>query len=360
MEMLRFRAWPRRVVAALAVVCVCAVVPGCTRQRVAPYRPGAPLAAVLAASGDGSQVVVIDLEAATVVRRVALRSFATDIGFDSETGLVVSAQAGGVGPEADDVVGVIDPRRGNVDYVRLRRPNPGGVVCLDGRAYVLHGWIDEGGQYVSVVDLARRTVSTERRVADGAGMWNAAAGLIWTTAAGPAGTGLVSVAPSTFATRVIESPEPPNAVVATGAAVYLLGGRAITPLEPARASIARIEPDTGAVLRESSPAGLRHGAVRGAVAGDTLAVIDWIGEDPESGTIALLSSESLAPRGEVRVDGVPCSLGGWGRTVVAVDRRLGRLMLIDTDTRRVRSWIDLGTGALIHADVEVIPAARTP
>jgi hypothetical protein len=230
------------------------------------------------------------------------------------------------------------------------------VACVDGRAYLVHGWIDEAGQYVSVVDVAHGAFVREGHVPEGAGMWDSAAGLIWTTAIDATGTKLVAVTPSTLATRVVASPGLPNDVLACGDSVYVLGGGARVAGGPALAFVEQREAGTGDVVRSATPAGLAHGAVRGAAAGEVLGVIDWTGDDPESRSIVLLAREGLRPLSTLGIDGVPCALAGWERTLVAVDRRGGRLLLIDSDTRRVRSSIDLGTGELIHADVEVVPA----
>ena len=139
-----------------------------------------PLAGVLMVSGRGSDLVVADVGAMRVVRTIRLRSLATDVAFDASSGLIVTAQAGGVGDGADDVIGEADARTGDVRYVRLACPNPGNVACVAGRAYVLHGMVDPKGMVVTRVDVARARVDGTSHVPEGPGIWSAGTGAVWT------------------------------------------------------------------------------------------------------------------------------------------------------------------------------------
>jgi hypothetical protein len=77
--------------------------------RALPSRGSAPpgdgdLAVVML--GGENRLVTVDLSRMRVVSDVRLRSFPTDLSLDASTGLAVTAQAGGIAADADNVVGV--------------------------------------------------------------------------------------------------------------------------------------------------------------------------------------------------------------------------------------------------------------
>jgi hypothetical protein len=359
--------WTRRV--ALMALAVAALAAGAAAMAVrlphpaSPSRAQAPLAAVLVPLPGRCEIVLIDLAAMRVVRRVPLRSLATDLGVDTASRRFVTAQAGGVGTDADDVLGVLDPRFGDVRYVRLAQANPGSVACIGGRAYVLHGLSAGDRMFVSVVDIADERLERSGTAPNTSGLWDQAGGYLWTLAVSTEGSAnaLVRLDPSDLATvTAVPAHGFAGSVVGGGASLFVLyGARAGAALEATTGSIAEIDPTTGSVVRAVVVRGLLHGASRGVVAGSKLALIDWNGEEPESGTVALLDRATLDVTAMVQTGGAPCALAEWDDRVLVVDRSGGKLMLIDTANGRVSGSVDLGVRDLVFSDVAVLGEGRT-
>lgn len=116
-----------------------------TVQKEAALNKG-PLLAVLCDSEKGrwrftmipSAVYVIDWYKGVIIYNVATRSPADDLDAGSD-GKIYTAQSGGLGADADNVIGVIDPRRGKLErYIQLQR-QPDDVTTAGGRLFVTHG-----------------------------------------------------------------------------------------------------------------------------------------------------------------------------------------------------------------------------
>jgi len=328
-------------------------------QPGAASSPDEDLAVVLAPGSSRTKLVVVDLDRRAVVRRIALRSLATDIDIDERTGLIVAAQTGGIGDEADDAVSIVDPRTGRVRYVTLPVRDPASVVCLDGRAYVLHSVLTTGGLVASVVDVASARVAGSGRVPDGPGLWARAAGALWAARVrGEQGWDVVRVDTGTLSAAAFEPDAPLVSGLgeARGRLVLLGGGSGAGPGGPA--SVRLVDPASGVVIASCTATALPYPARSAAQAADTLVVGDWGGQEPETRRLAVLDAETLAPRGVVDVPGVPCALAAWGSRIVVVERTRGTLLVIDPISRAVAASIDLGTGELPLADVVVADRAR--
>jgi hypothetical protein len=319
--------------------------------------------------GGSDRLVTVDLAATRIVSDVRLRSFVTDLSLDASTGVAVTAQGGGVGPEADDVVGVYDVRQGGpVTYVELGCPNPGFLTALGGHAYVEHGMYREGGMVMTVVDLERRSVESTGLVPPSpVSMFGTQDGRLWTLAldmetSDPAtdafGRSLVTLAgleTQTLAPRYAGAPLSANQVVGAGTGrLYLLEGS----VRGAPGAVAEVDTANAAVVRRTQLPDLAHGAQRGATAGRWLAVTEWDGLDlADEGTmVAWIDRATMRVGGALEVAGGPCAIAGWGDRILVIERATSRLLVIDPVLSRVTASLDLGGPAPIIADIEVLPA----
>jgi hypothetical protein len=310
-----------------------------------------PLAAVLTVTDGGSDLVVADVGARRVVRRIHLRSLATDVAVDTSSGLVVTAQAGGVGDDADDVLGITDVRSGDVRYVGLGCPNPGNVVCVDGRAVVLHGMVGPAGMVVSRVDVARARLAGTTHVPEGPGVWSAGADSVWTAGrsslAGP--ETVVRLRVSDLSTAALCPPASTVVAEPEGTLLLLRGGGA----DGAAAAVQRVAAN-GSEAASGSPSGLLHGAQSAVRVGDRLVVGDWSGTSPESRRLSVLDARTLEASGTIAIAGVPCATVACGRMLLVVDRMVGSLLEVDPETRRTVGTIGLGARDLVFAKVVVV------
>lgn len=351
---------PRRVLAAslgVVAVCVTVLVARAAWQAEAPESIRSPrLAVVLVPGASASELVVIDTDAGSVVRRVRLRSLVTDVDVDPERGMVVAAQTGGIGDLADNAVSFTDPRTGSVGYVTLPTIDPSQVRCVAGRALVMHSVVDARGFVVTALDLASRRVVATGHTPDGTGLWAGAGNAVWTAVAG-ASAG--EVAPARVDPRSLEStrlPEvgfTPSAIVPTRAGVAVLG---TAQGSAAAGMIALTDPVTGRVRMRGHIAGLPHGAQCGVEVGSSLVVGDWNGSAPESAALAVLDAATLARRGTISVGTAPCALAAMGDELLVVDRVEGALRVVDVRTGAVRRRVDLGVRGLLCSRVVAVPS----
>jgi DNA-binding beta-propeller fold protein YncE len=320
------------------------------------------LAAVLVPGANRrASVVVVDLDTLRVVRRVRLRSTASEIALDATSGLIVTAQCGGVGSGADDAAGIVNPRTGAVSYVHLERPNPDSVVAMGGRAYVMHGWTDAGHAgtfFLSVVDPVSGTLERSGLVPETSSLWRGGAGRLWTTGRADSGDDwrLITVSPADLSTAVVgDDGKSIISVIDGGASLYLLSTRLPTE-ETTSGRVIELDPTTLEVRRTADLSGLRYGAIRGAVTPKRMAVIDDIGEERPSRAITLVDRSDLGVVRTVKVPGIPAAVAAWGERFVLVDREGGKLLVLDAGSGRVTGIVDLGETDLVWTDVEVLPA----
>jgi hypothetical protein len=318
----------------------------------------APLAVVLVPAAGRSELVVVDLVRKVIVRRIALRSLVTDIEADPVTGMVVGAQTGGIGNASDDAVSLTDPRDGAVRYVTLPWSDPSQVECVAGRALVLHSWIDGSGFAVSVVDPASASVVATGHAPDGTGLWTAAVGRVWTSAAsdGSPSLALVRLSPADLATSVVRCDGiDSRAVVEVGERVAVMGARPDDPTGFGR--LALIDPAHGTLVATAAVAGLPHGAQNAALAKDVLVIGDWNGDFPESSRLAVLDAGTLAPLALPQVGTAPCAFTGFGDRLLVVDRLEGVLRSIDPRTGVAQWCVDLGVRDMLCSKVVVVDRA---
>lgn len=339
---------------ALFAVALLAVGRIAARTLQPELRSEGSLAVVLLPAIDGSELAVVDPDAGRVVRRVRLRSLATDIAVDASSGLVVAAQSGGIGGDADDAVSVTDVRSGEVRYVTLPVTDPGDVACVGGRAFVLHSVIEAAGSVVSVVDVASGRVVGRGHVADCAGLWSAASGALWSTVgAEGAARALVRIGQGRLDASLAVSGGPPVfGVAGARSRVALLGpaGRDDT----AGGLVRLFDGATSSVVASVPVTGLARAPRQAATVGDRLMVGDWSGDEPEGRVLAAFDASTLRPLGAVPIDGVPCALAAWRDRLLVVDRTAGRLLVVDPTDGRTLKAIVLGAKDPVFSDVVVV------
>jgi hypothetical protein len=295
-------------IAALACALAATVVAAVSRARpdTRPSGGGSGRAVVLVPGMERSELVVVDLALGRVTRRISLRSLVTDIDADPVSGMVVGAQTGGVGTAADDALSLVDPRTGDVRYVKLPDIDPSQVECLGGSALLLHSVVDPTGYRVSSVDIASAHAAAAGHAPDGPGLWAAAGGSLWTAVPsdGPGGYALARLDPGTLAASPVAGVGfAPAGVLPLGDAVAVLGMPAGG--EAGEGRIALVTTDGASVIATASVPGLPHGAQAAAAVGDSLVVGDWNGDPPESGALAVLDIRTLRLRRMLPVGGRP-------------------------------------------------------
>jgi len=348
---------PRRllVLTALAMSClvIAAVAVTLVRSRGAGDSAHARLAAVLVPGSARSALVVVDLDAARVLRRIPLRSLVTDIDVDPTRGSVVAAQTGGIGTAADNAASFTDVRAGQVRYVTLPRIDPSQVRCVGDRAVVLHSVIETAGYVLTSLDLATQRVVAAGHAPDGPGLWAAASGMLWTSvpATGSARFDLMPIDPVSLAPSApVALGFAPMGVTGAGDGVAVLGGRA-----DGAGAVTLLDGRSAAILATATVPGLAHGAQAAALVGDVLVVGDWNGSLPESNTLAVLDAATLALRRTISVGTAPCAIASIDGDLLVVDRIEGVMRAVDVTNGAVRWSVDLGARDMVCSRVVVIP-----
>jgi len=313
------------------------------------------LAVVLLPRADGSRLAVVDLASSRVVRRIELRSLATDIAVDTSSGLVVGAQAGGFGPAIDRAASLTDVRTGAVRYVDLPVIDPGDVACVGGRAFLLHSTLEASGTAFSVADVASGRVTGSGNIPGPPGLWASAAGAIWSTGSDSAGRPSLrridsrTLCLSTFGLGGFL----PTGLVEAGGRLLVLGTDDASGQVTSGAVVA-IDPGEGTAVARGTVVGLARSPQCAVQIGGRLVLGDWNGDEPEGRVLRLLDATTLHDLGSLGVDGIPCALAAWGDRLLVVDRERGRLLVVDPATGRTTSAIELGERDLVFSDVVVV------
>lgn len=285
---------------------------------------------------------LIDLESGQEARRIALRSPAIDL--DAGGGRVVTAQCGGVGTDADDVIGVYDAaRRGRIRYFDSVAPNPVDITLLSSStAVVSNGWMDEKGIVVSLVDVRRRHIVAEGRVPDMTDKPALVGGVLWAHSIRADGTRrqLRRIDPGTLRSVVVtEGPDAPVAVVGDENDPHRMFAldawdRSARPLR------VRLHPFDGSAASLIGGGRLyefEDGPGRSAMIGNVLAIADFTDIDPQNhGTRVLLTRPGVS--NQVRhasVPGGPAAICVWRGRFLVLESRTGRILAIDPETGAV-------------------------
>ncbi len=322
-----------RVAVAGVLLCV-GLAAGCRSQA-----PSGAVAGVLDTQG---LLHVVDLERGAVWRTVRLRSIAYDVAADVSTGSFLTAQAGGLGGESDDRLGIVAERGAAAPvYVRLPRENPTGVeVASPGVAVVDHGIYGELGAFVSLVDTRRRSVIATGAVPDNSGPLAAAAGSLWSSGIDVQTyrRSLRRVDPVTLASQEVLAPgDFPIIEASDGKRLYGW----LSP-EYGKGAVARFDADSVAVEATRALA-LDGGCGDMALAGGILAVADWAAQDlsDTGAAVHFLDAATLEELGTLDVPGGACDVQAWGDRVVVGSYRDSMLLVVNPATRQVERRIEL-------------------
>lgn len=329
-----------------ASICVAA----CSRlgARIPGHRP---LALVLEGKRK-SAVHIVDLQQGTIVGSVRLRSFCSAFSVDRKLRTVVTAQAGGIANDADDVAGIIDLKRPlRARYVKLAARNPDDVVVADGRACVVHGVETSRGMVVTPVDVATgeigstgtlpATISALQRVG------NQAMSSVSVEASGALrARALVAVDARTMAVSRIATVALESFRVAgeSGTDLVVVGWQTHSGLRALACEAWRIDARDGRVTSRAPLRGLSAGAEDAVVVGQTLAVLD-------ADSAAALGSQAAVVIYDLRtmrrltalpLRGTPAAISAYRDQLLVADGVADRLSLIDPRVGRTVRTVRLG------------------
>lgn len=343
-----------RVTALVLGALVLTVATGCSRDRVATSKsPPKGGTAVVLISGTKNELIVVDLDKAKVASRHKLRSFALSIAADPASRRVVTAQCGGVGPDADDACGVFSLDSGRVDYIKLEVPNPLSVTFGAGKAWLIHGLQQKEGLVVSAVDVAARSVVTTHTppipsfITAGGG---AAYAMTPAEGRGDMRTFMVPLTaprPSEFAAVPL--------VLATGVPdgdEFIATGMRRIQRHASDARLVRFT-TTGELVKERRMMGFEGPMGDLEIAGSTIAVAESDDSDPANttGRIWYFDRDTFESKGRADVGGAPLALAVWKGSFVAVNGTSGELLVYEPGSKEPSKRIDLDVDVCIGADV---------
>lgn len=347
-------------VAGLLAILVCG---GCAGRMGGRPIEG-PVLAVLSYSPD--ELVLVEPETLSVIKRVGLRSMGTDPLASTGSRVFVTAQCGGVGDDADDALAVIDLRTGGtVRYIALPEPNPGFVEPAGGdTVLVSHGIWSAGGIPVTRVDLATGAVAAHGLVANAYGGLLVAAGSLWTV--GPEGADVVSPDHTVRRTALDLSS---SDMVAPGEDEALIAPDGdsndslllVTP-EGRSARLSRVSAVDFGVITTGTVEGLDDGIAEIISVGDLLVLRDSIGQNPADpgGPLIVLDRATLKELRRIDVGGSVSSVAALGDRVFAIRWDSGELVKVDPATGAIlnRARLDGLTGKM--AQMAAMDAVNEP
>lgn len=323
---------------------------------------GRPLAVVMA--GIPRSVTLVDLSTGEKVTEYRLRSMASEVAVDPDARLVMTAQCGGVGADADDAIGVYDVTRGgSVEYLELETPNPGEVYHVaPGRALVSNGWMDDEGVVVGLVDPRSGTNIMQGRVPDmvsasfaGGAMW------AWCNETDSDSPVLRRVDPVSLESSVVTTgPDVPVTVLGSPAsrgpmfAITRIGQE----MKGSRVRIRRFDGTAESLEVPGRTMEFDDGPASGAaVIGDVLAIPDYSNVDPEDhgDTVWLVPVDLDSDPIPVEVPGGPASITVWDSRFIVVEQYTGRILSIDPKTAAVDVIADIDGHEGWYDRIAVLP-----
>lgn len=325
------------VTAALAATIIAVV--GCSGPGSRARLAEAPLAVVVTQRLKNPEVHLIDLERGVEAGRFTVRSLALGADVDPRTRRIVTAQSGGAGDEADEVLGIVDLNRGTaVRYEPLWVPNPGDVAIAGGRAIAIHGWAQPKGLCATVLDVRSASIAATGHVPDGMGRLSRVGDTVyvpyWRGQASGVGTvTLGSLASTGLAMRPIVSPVPGSALVVADPSAETAGRIVLGDRE-----YVRFDDSRGALARGALP-DVRMRVTSAAVVGDSIAVVDADPADrPETpGAVSVIDPATLRETRRIALQGSDAAVAGWRDLLLVADAKAHRLRAYRLD-RRAPLW----------------------
>jgi hypothetical protein len=307
-----------------------------------------------------------------VVKSRRLRSASYSIDGDSSGRTIVSAQAGGVGPDADDVAGVWDVGRDRLDYVTLPYPNPNSVTVARGVGYVLHGFQMGDSLLLSTVDLAAGNRVATGTVSEWAQDPEEVGGEVFVPIS-RSNVAMPGYSVSEGSIERLDSSLVESRVldVARGAVQLCsdpLDSRNMVlvgtvedpgPGSPGKWRITRVEKATGSIL-EDRELDIRYGVMSVCAVGDQLAIADANGVEPHDPgrSVVMVDGHSLVEQRRIEVTGMPAAVVAWGGKLLVFDGIENELLAYEAGTNRPGHRLRLAGRGRGTGDVVVFDAIR--
>lgn len=303
----------------------------------------------------------IDIASGKDTARVPLRSPAIDM--DAGSGLVVTAQCGGVGNDADDVVGVYDTKKGGrVRYFKSVAPNPGDVTLLSSaKAVVSNGWMDAKGMVIALVDVRQGRTLLEGRVPDMTDPPATVGGMMWAHS--------IQVDGSRRQLRRIDVATLESVVVTEGphAPAFVVGDRSDPArmftikmwdrdASPRRVELHRFDGSAASLEGSGRVYDFEDGPGKSAMIGDVLAIADFTDIDPQNyGKRVLLLRPGVSDEARaVRIPGGPVAVCAWRGEFLVLESRTGRIVAIDPESGKTRRIGAVKGADRMLVDMEVL------
>lgn len=334
-----------RFIHAAAALLVLAMVSGCTGGGEGGRAIEGPVLAVVSYSPD--EVLLVECETLSVIRRVRLRSMGTDPLALPEQRIFVTAQCGGLGDDADDAIALIDlGQGGRVRYVQLPEPNPGFVESAGGGAVLVsHGVWDPSGIPVTRVDIGTGAVVGQERVANAYDALVVAAGSLWTV--GPEGSNITAQTPTIRRTSLdlattqhfpVEGPLPLLAPDGDSESTILT-----VSSSDGRATVSRVSVKDLRASASTTIDGLCEGIGQVVQVEDTLVLRDSSGVEMSraGGPLIVLDRATLRELRRIDTGGSVASIAGLGDIVYAVTWDTGELIEVDPEAGTVVRRVSL-------------------
>jgi len=151
----------------VALILSIIVLGGCSKNTSTADFPKKPIYVLQLSKERGrhnlrtSEILIIDAEKKELFGKpIVLRSGCFDISV-GEDGKIYTAQTGGVGSDADNALGIVNPKNKEVEYIEFDYPNPGFLRAVSqGKVYITHGFIayDDDNNYLGgVVSVVNTT-----------------------------------------------------------------------------------------------------------------------------------------------------------------------------------------------------------
>ncbi|MDI6815793.1 MAG: hypothetical protein QME41_01185 [Actinomycetota bacterium] len=109
-----------------------------------------PILAVLC-SKESKAIYCIEVDSLKITNKIKLRSLSLDF-TAGDDGIIYTSQTGGVGSNADNVIGVVNVRAGRVErYFKLKNRNPGEITYVNGKIVVINGIMLKNGNLIGEI-----------------------------------------------------------------------------------------------------------------------------------------------------------------------------------------------------------------
>jgi len=281
----------------------------------------------------------VDLATGKDVARVKLRSSSTDM--DARSGMVVTAQCGGVSTDADDVIGVYDTTQGGrVRYFKSVAPNPlDATMITSSTALVSNGWLDKDGLVVALVDVRLRKTLREGRVPNMTNSPVVVGGTLWSPG--------VYMDGSQRELRRIDAATLESVVVTVGpeSPAMIVGDREDPSrmfaikwwdrhTSPRRVEVQRFDGTAESLAVPGITYDFADGPGRSAMIGDVLAVADFNDEGaPDHGRHLMLLRPGISDEvRKVSFPGGAASICVWRGKFLVLESQTGRIYSVDPES----------------------------